>query len=141
MDPNGKVTLESYDSAGRVDRVWLPTENNGTTGSTQPSYTFAYFLHVSVYGAAFTQDRVHPTVCASQLQSKSPEIYVGSCDLLDGIGRVRQHKTISPEQVALLKEWIKQGAKWGKHWSYEKVVRPVVPQVSSKFQVSSWGSF
>jgi hypothetical protein len=39
----------------------------------------------------------------------------------------KQHKTISPAQVALLKEWIMQGAKWGKHWSYEKVVRPAVP--------------
>ena len=39
----------------------------------------------------------------------------------------KQHKTISPAQVALLKEWIKQGAKWGKHWSYEKVARPKVP--------------
>jgi hypothetical protein len=48
----------------------------------------------------------------------------------------KQHKTISPAQVALLKEWIKQGAKWGKHWSYEKVVRPPVPTPSSKFQVS-----
>ena len=48
----------------------------------------------------------------------------------------KQHKTISPAQVALLKEWIKQGAKWGKHWSYEKVVRPAVPTPSSKFQVS-----
>jgi len=48
----------------------------------------------------------------------------------------KQHKTISPAQVALLKEWIKQGAKWGKHWSYEKVVRPAVPTPGSKFQVS-----
>ena len=40
----------------------------------------------------------------------------------------KQHKTISPAQVALLKDWIKQGAKWGKHWSYEKVVRPAVPE-------------
>lgn len=39
----------------------------------------------------------------------------------------KQHKTITPEQIALLKEWIQQGAKWGKHWSYEKVVRPTVP--------------
>lgn len=42
----------------------------------------------------------------------------------------KQHKTISPAQVALLKEWIKQGAKWGKHWSYEKVVRPAVPKIA-----------
>ena len=39
----------------------------------------------------------------------------------------KQHKTISPAQVELLKEWIKQGAKWGKHWSYEKVAKPTVP--------------
>ncbi len=39
----------------------------------------------------------------------------------------KQHKTVTPAQVALLKEWIRQGAKWGGHWSYEKVVRPQVP--------------
>jgi len=39
----------------------------------------------------------------------------------------KQHKVIAPAQVALLKQWITEGAKWGKHWSYEKVVRPAVP--------------
>ena len=39
----------------------------------------------------------------------------------------KQHKTIAPAQVALLKEWIKQGAPWGRHWSYEPVARPSVP--------------
>lgn len=39
----------------------------------------------------------------------------------------KQHKTLSPAQIALLKQWIQEGAKWGKHWSYEKVVRPPVP--------------
>ncbi len=47
----------------------------------------------------------------------------------------KQHKTISPAQIALLKEWIKQGAKWGAHWSYEKVVRPEVPTLGSQFAV------
>ncbi len=44
----------------------------------------------------------------------------------------KQHKTIPPQQVALLKEWIAQGAKWGKHWSYEKVVRPEAPTAQTK---------
>ena len=39
----------------------------------------------------------------------------------------KQRKTLSPAQIALLTEWIKQGATWGKHWSYEKVVKPAVP--------------
>ena len=39
----------------------------------------------------------------------------------------KQHKVISPEQLALLKTWIRQGARWGKHWSYEPVVAVKVP--------------
>jgi len=39
----------------------------------------------------------------------------------------KQHKTISPEQLALLKTWIAQGAPWGKHWSYEPVTAVPVP--------------
>jgi hypothetical protein len=39
----------------------------------------------------------------------------------------KQHKTIPPAQLALLKEWIRQGAPWGRHWSYEPVARPSVP--------------
>jgi mono/diheme cytochrome c family protein len=40
----------------------------------------------------------------------------------------RLHKTITPQQIALLKQWIKQGARWGGHWSYEPVRRPPVPK-------------
>ncbi len=43
----------------------------------------------------------------------------------------KMHKKVTPQQVVLLTEWIKQGAKWGKHWSYEKVVRPAVPKSAS----------
>lgn len=50
----------------------------------------------------------------------------------------KQHKTISAEQVALLTEWIRQGAPWGKHWSYEKAVRPAVPEVSAPFLESGF---
>ena len=40
----------------------------------------------------------------------------------------KQHKTIPPAQLALLKEWIRQGAPWGRHWSYEPVALPSVPK-------------
>ena len=51
----------------------------------------------------------------------------------------KQHKTIPPQQIALLTEWIKQGAPWGKHWSYEKVVKPAVPKMAdSGMQNAEW---
>ena len=34
---------------------------------------------------------------------------------------------MNEEEVALLREWIKQGAKYDKHWSYKQTVRPEVP--------------
>jgi hypothetical protein len=38
-------------------------------------------------------------------------------------------KKLTGREVALLREWIKSGAKYTKHWSYEKPVRPAVPRV------------
>ena len=34
---------------------------------------------------------------------------------------------LTKDEVALLTEWIKQGAKYDKHWSYKQPVRPKVP--------------
>ncbi len=36
------------------------------------------------------------------------------------------HKHISPEQIETLRRWIAEGATWGRHWSFEPVVRPDV---------------
>ena len=36
------------------------------------------------------------------------------------------------EQIALLKRWIDEGAVWGKHWAFEKPVRPSLPQVKQR---------
>ncbi len=38
-------------------------------------------------------------------------------------------KTLTPEQIDTLKTWVKQGAKWGRHWAFEKPVRPKLPEV------------
>ena len=39
-------------------------------------------------------------------------------------------KTLSPKDIELLTEWVRQGAKYSKHWSYEKPVRVEPPAVS-----------
>jgi mono/diheme cytochrome c family protein len=36
-------------------------------------------------------------------------------------------RPLSLVQKRLLEQWIREGAKWGKHWSFEKVQRPAVP--------------
>ncbi len=39
-------------------------------------------------------------------------------------------KRLKPEEIAKLRAWIDQGAKWKGHWSYLKVERPALPAVS-----------
>src|SRR2546425_4686264 len=43
-------------------------------------------------------------------------------------------KTLSPRQIALIKRWIEQGAKWEGHWAYIPPIRPTVPDTGK----SSW---
>jgi hypothetical protein len=38
---------------------------------------------------------------------------------------------LTPEQINLFKQWISEGAEYKKHWSYEKPVRPAVPQTKN----------
>src|SRR5580700_4488921 len=36
--------------------------------------------------------------------------------------------TLSASEIATLREWVAEGAKWQKHWSFIPPVRPPVPQ-------------
>lgn len=40
------------------------------------------------------------------------------------------HKTITPQQRELLRQWIAAGAKYEGHWAFTKPVRPPVPEVA-----------
>lgn len=41
-------------------------------------------------------------------------------------------KTLTPEQIDLLKQWVKQGAKWGQHWAFEKPAPTPLPALKAK---------
>ena len=38
---------------------------------------------------------------------------------------------MSADEIAILKEWIKQGAVYRPHWAFEVPIRPAVPQPKS----------
>ena len=39
----------------------------------------------------------------------------------------KSNRKLTDAQKQLLKQWITEGAKWGKHWAFEPVIRPKVP--------------
>ncbi len=43
-------------------------------------------------------------------------------------------KQLSKQDIAVIRDWINEGAEFEKHWSYNRVNRPPVPQVSKRTQ-------
>ena len=46
-------------------------------------------------------------------------------------------KPLSPQQIATLRRWVEQGARWQGHWAYIKPERPDVPEVEDSPLVSN----
>jgi hypothetical protein len=44
-----------------------------------------------------------------------------------------KHDPLSKEDIATLKNWVKQGAKWGEHWAYVPLKPVTVPEVSGNW--------
>ncbi len=41
-------------------------------------------------------------------------------------------KNLSSREIEIIHNWIQQGAKWEKHWAFEKLTRPDIPKVKNK---------
>ena len=48
------------------------------------------------------------------------------------------HKTISPEQIALVRKWIEQGAEYQGHWAFLKPERSAVPEVGTRNAIDAF---
>jgi hypothetical protein len=44
----------------------------------------------------------------------------------------KHNKPLKPEQIALLKQWVQEGAEWQKHWSFIPPERPELPAVNDR---------
>ena len=42
----------------------------------------------------------------------------------------KEDKALKPQQVELLKRWIKEGAVWAGHWAFEPITKPTVPKAA-----------
>lgn len=71
-----------------------------------------------------------------------PAIVPGKPDKSELVHRIESHdpdemmpqdkeKLLTPAQIALLREWIKQGAEFRDHWAFEKPTKPALPEVSN----------
>src|SRR4051794_21069841 len=49
-----------------------------------------------------------------------------------------KHQPLTKEEISILRNWIKQGAKWGDHWAYISVKPTAVPAIPGDAESAKW---
>jgi Protein of unknown function (DUF1553)/Protein of unknown function (DUF1549)/Concanavalin A-like lectin/glucanases superfamily/Planctomycete cytochrome C len=83
---------------------------------------FAYAPH-DKSGPAIIPGRADKSPLVRKIEAKNPK---------DRMPPPEAHKTLKPEQIALLREWVKQGAVYEEHWSFLAPKPQAVPDVKQK---------
>ena len=52
-----------------------------------------------------------------------------------------KHEPLSKEEISILRQWIKQGAKWGDHWAYLPVEKKEIPATDGKWGYNAIDAF
>src|SRR5687767_1899178 len=79
-------------------------------------------------GATVGKDGKPGSVVPGDLSKSELWARINSPDPDELMPPAESHKTLSPAEKDTLKRWIEQGGKYQKHWSFEPIVRPPVPQ-------------
>jgi mono/diheme cytochrome c family protein len=83
---------------------------------------FAYAPH-DKSGPAIIPGQPDKSPLVEKIEAKNPK---------DRMPPPEAHKTLKPEQIALLRAWVKQGAVYEEHWSFIAPTPQAVPQVKQK---------
>ncbi len=81
----------------------------------------------------------------AKTKSGKPAIIPGDADNSELIRRITlsdpeermpyKHDPLSSENIDILRRWINEGARWGKHWAYEPLVKVEVPEPRKFFNL------
>ena len=73
-------------------------------------------------------------IAPGDLEKSELWVRVNSSDEDEVMPPPASHKSLSDAEKALLKQWIAQGAPYQKHWAFEPIQRPAVPQIAGVTQ-------
>lgn len=81
-------------------------------------------------GAFRKKRRGRPALVAGEPMESEAWLRIISDDEDEVMPPPESHKTLTAGEKDLIKQWIKEGAVYQKHWSFEKAVEPVIPEGS-----------
>ena len=79
-------------------------------------------------GAFRQKKRGRPAIVPGQLMESEAWLRIISADEDEVMPPPESHKSLSPDEKALIRQWIGEGAPYQKHWAFEPPVLPQVPE-------------
>ena len=90
-------------------------------------------LRLDVPEAAFKELKSgNRALVAGDLTKSALVERITSTDLEEVMPPPKHNKPLKPDQIALLKRWVQEGAQWKKHWSFIPPERPALPSVKNR---------
>ena len=83
---------------------------------------FAYAAH-DKYGPAIVRGKPDRSPLVRRIESDNPK---------ERMPPPEAHRTLKPEQIALLRQWVKEGAVYEEHWSFIAPKRPAIPATNDR---------
>ncbi len=94
-------------------------------------------LRLDVKAAAFADRDGVPALVAGEPGFSELYLRITSDDKKERMPPAKLAKQLTPREIALIKKWIQQGAKWQGHWAYIPPKRPATPNVKHKGWVAN----
>ena len=91
-------------------------------------------LRLDVQEEAFSDLGGYAAIVPEELEQSELILRITAEDSLGRMPPTETGKRLTDQEIELLTEWIRQGARYAEHWSYVKPVRPPLPAVSN----TSW---
>ncbi|MFN7141214.1 MAG: DUF1549 domain-containing protein, partial [Limisphaerales bacterium] len=79
-----------------------------------------------------TEEGAHAAIVAGKPQESEVFHRITTKDPDDVMPPLESNKSLTPQEIDLLKRWIEQGAKYENHWAYIAPKKPAVPAVKDK---------
>ena len=128
------LALVSLCSANKIDfsrevRPILTANCTSCHGGVKRNGGISFLYREQVLSSG---DSGKPTVVPSRPEASEMLIRIRSTDPDEIMPPPDHGKPLSENEAKIIEQWIREGAEWGDHWSFEKPTRHEAPEVSNK---------
>ena len=89
-------------------------------------------LRIDTKVGAFSEPSGYPVIVPGKPEESELHLRITSNDDNYRMPPAGFNKTLTPEQIEAVTQWIREGAKWEEHWAFTTPVRPTPPDVKNR---------